>query len=81
MDRIELTTLIFITIISSLLIFGSTLSNFEIEAINSTINQQTSDIVDIGYRLIHHCKSIVIESLDLAKQSINLVLDLSLIHI
>lgn len=78
MDRIELMTLAFTVVIGVFLILGGSVAGPEIETIQLTLEQQVSQMTNTIYDLAYHSKSIVIESLTVIKQSLNLALDLAI---
>ena len=78
MNRIDLATLLLTATIGTFVIFGSAVAGAEIDSMKSKVNQQTTHMIDASYRVANHSKSIVIESLSLAKHSITLALDLAI---
>jgi hypothetical protein len=85
MNRTNLAILLLVAIMGSLLVFQSAQSidsnssfrNSQV-SIQLTVNREGAQVVDASYRLAHHCRMVVVESLIIAKQSINLVLDIAI---
>lgn len=54
---------------------GNLANDARVNTLQNAVVQADTEILNASYRLAYHCKMVVVESLVIAKQSINSVLD------
>ena len=82
MNRTDLTVILLVAIMSTVVVFQSIPATKEsgvflarVEASQNKLGKSNSEIIDASYRLAYHCKMAIVESLIIAKTSVNAVLD------
>lgn len=74
MNRTDIVILTITATLTAFMLFGDAFAGPQIES----VHQHTTQLMESSFRVVKHSKSVVIESLTLAKHSISLALDIAI---